>query len=46
MTQTEIIKKCPKCYHARIRYRTYIDPHFKCDFCGAEWNSKEGEIKT
>jgi len=43
---TEIIKRCVKCGSSRIRYRTYKEPHLKCDFCGVEWNSHEGEIKT
>jgi uncharacterized protein (DUF983 family) len=35
--------KCPKCYKMKFRYREFKFPHFKCDYCGAEWDSKEDE---
>ena len=43
MSQEEIMPRCLKCGSRRIRYRESKNPHFKCDFCGNEWNNNEGE---
>ena len=30
---------CPKCKGtAKVRYRSFKNPHFKCDHCGFQWD--------